>query len=298
MDKNIHFKEDTTKPENRVNLTLFHLLMIDEINNFVKSRLKIPLDSIIRPSPNLTTEEFDLSGRPDFEINHKNNIIGYIEVELGDEDTAQISNYKKSGKHIYSIVGKKRYGAGDLALDEIYEFTSNVKNKYLYTQKANSIQLFSNLIEYYVIGGYFDNAYKSKPLSDKMKSSKLVSFIFDYFGNDRILENEKTERGKIMFNTKADSGFSLRVYSREATGKSFSLMNQTGGRPFIYFPSSKKLEKYLPDKVNLINEYVNLISSLGATDITRIGETEKTSLSYDTVFNNANNFCRIIEKLM
>jgi hypothetical protein len=53
--KEIHSKEDTSKPENRVNLTLFHLLILDKLRNFIQNKLGLPLDSVISPSPNLAT---------------------------------------------------------------------------------------------------------------------------------------------------------------------------------------------------------------------------------------------------
>jgi len=98
MNKQMHLHEDTSKPENRVNLALFHLLMIDEFAAFVKSKLKIPAECCIYPAPNLETEEFDTCERPDFKIELDGVLMGYIEVELGNEDQAQLTGYREKIK--------------------------------------------------------------------------------------------------------------------------------------------------------------------------------------------------------
>jgi len=119
--KELHFKEDTSKPENRVNLTLFHLLMNRDVKDFIFSKLKLDPECVVYPAPNLTTEEFDTIDRPDFKIEQHGQLVGYIEVELGKDD-AQVEKYKnKTVDHIvvYSIYGKISDG-GDLSLEEIY----------------------------------------------------------------------------------------------------------------------------------------------------------------------------------
>lgn len=88
----IHFKEDTAKPENRVNLTFFHLLMYDEFSDYVNDKIKIDKDAVIYPSPNLVVEEFNSPKRPDFVIKNDNQTIGYIEVELGRENQKQLND--------------------------------------------------------------------------------------------------------------------------------------------------------------------------------------------------------------
>lgn len=296
----IHIHEDTSKPENRVNLTLFHLLMIDEVNVFIKNKLNISEDSVIYPSPNLSVEEFDVCGRPDFLIKSNNQTIGYIEVELGREDSEQITRYRRNENvTVYSIVGKKDYNEGNLTLDEIYDFIEGIKIRYLNTQKYYSVQLFQKLIEYYIHQNNFKLGYKPVILSDKMRSSFIVDYFYKYFGEEKILENEKAEPGKIMFNTRGENGFSLRVYSKESkVDKSLSLMNRSGGRHEINFPSKIKLYKYLPYSKNEVDNYINFIASLGARDILTNGEKGFAHLPLNVVEKNIEKFCELINELM
>ncbi len=72
MIKELHFKEDTSKPENRVNISLFHLLMVNDVKNFIFSKLNLHPECVVYPAPNLVTEEFAITDRPDFKIEYQN----------------------------------------------------------------------------------------------------------------------------------------------------------------------------------------------------------------------------------
>lgn len=294
MPKDMHFKEDTSKPENRVNLTLFHLMMVEEIRNFVLDKLNISKESVIYPCPNLTTEEFDISCRPDFSIKNGDQLRGYIEVEIGTEDAEQLHRYRtQQSLPVYSIIGKRLYGPCDLSLEELYHYLIEIKPSFDGTQLFQSIRLLISLIEYYVIQGNFSTA-KPIALSDDMRKSRLVDHFYTYFGSDRILENARVQRNKVMFHTYGENGFSLRVYSTETGSRGLSLMYRTGGRPTVYFPAHKKLLRYLPDSTGAIQSYSNLIAELGAKEIFRIDENKRCSLPLEIVESNVDKFCKLI----
>jgi predicted RNA-binding protein len=97
--------------------------------------------------------------------------------------------------------------------------------------------------------------------------------------------------------TVGEGGFSLKVFSRHSSNNSFSLMNRTGGRETIYFPSYLKLQKYIDDKKS-VDKYANLLVSLGCSDIKYLRETQRTSLSINTVENNMNEICAVINQIL
>jgi hypothetical protein len=291
----MHIKEDTSKPENRVNITLFHLLMNERFDIYFKEKLKLPLDSIIYPSSNLIIEEFQSSMRPDFVIKVGDNVIGHIEVELGGENSAQMKNYRNStGLPVYSIVGKSEFG-GDLSLEELYVFIKNLSVPE-YSQAGKSFELLSRLILHYCINGNF-NDNKRTIISDKMRASNIIRRLYEYFGTEKILENSSCERGKLMIDTVKEGGFSIRVFSINTGSHGLSIMNQRGGRPAIYFPSHAKLIKYLPADEELCNEYSNLILSLGFKEMYHLGESEQARLPLELVEKNLEKFFNIIEKI-
>jgi hypothetical protein len=277
MTRDIHINEDTAKPENRTNLALFSILMIPEIHSFVCDCLGLPHSAIIFPSPNLVTEEFGTTLRPDFTVTSSypkpNGTIGYIEVELGREDGAQVQRYKAELKQpVYSIVGRRDYrengGQGDLSLEEIYRETLRIMESFTNTQKYASLDLFRCLVKYYVIDGNFNASAKRCQISEEILNSPLIQKVISYFGESNISENGRIQRGKILMDTISEKGFSFKVYCRESVNKQFSLMSRTNGRNEITFPSLCKLQKYFPRKGNetalfakTIWDFASLLSS-------------------------------------
>ena len=124
--ESIHFKEDTAKPENRTNLALLSVLQIDEIRTYFVRVLHLPPESLVYPCPNLETEEFATSQRPDFVVRGRGQeAIAYIEVELGPENSAQITHYRSlTNRDVLSIVGKASYNPSDLSLEAIYKYAA------------------------------------------------------------------------------------------------------------------------------------------------------------------------------
>ncbi len=75
-------------------------------------------------------------------------------------------------------------------------------------------------------------------------------------------------------------------------------MHRTGSTGKIYFPSYKKLQKYLPDQKDEINKYAKLISDIGSIEIFRIEENRKCQLALNLVEANAEKFCGIIDEIV
>jgi len=287
--KEFHFKEDTSKPENRVNLTLFHLLMNDGVKEYIFSKLQLDNDCVVYPAPNLVTEEFDIGDRPDFKIERDGKLVGYIEVELG-KDIAQVNKYnQKTADHvrIYSIFGKPSDG-GDLSLEEIYTYLKANQGTIIRgAQDYWSLKLLLKLIEYYIIEGNFKSNNKRASISETMRNSSLITALYEGIGIQNILdkESDKPEKGKLLLNTVGEGGFSVRVYARNSNTSSFSLMWRSGGRDTIYFPAYVKMEKYIANK-QFIERYAKLLISLGCIDIMNIGERQSTGLNIKKVEAN------------
>ncbi|MGY5881925.1 MAG: hypothetical protein RTV31_16885 [Candidatus Thorarchaeota archaeon] len=292
MGNYLHFKEDTAKPENRTNLALFSILMIPEIHSFVCNELGLPDDIIIFPSPNLVTEEFGSTMRPDYGITEsyaeQSKPIGYIEVELGKEDEPQVQKYRTELKvTIYSIVGRKDHrengGRGDLSLEEIYRVALEIGQSCPNTQKHASLDLFCSLVKHYVIDGNFNASNKRCNLSEEMLNSPLIQKVISYYGESTIFEGGRIERGKILLDTIAEKGFSFKVYCRESGNNQFSLMSRTSGRNEITFPSLCKLKKYFPRKEEETALFAKIIADLGDDEIYDLGERKRARLPIETV---------------
>ena len=300
----IHRFEDLSKPENRTNWALLAIFQLPEIKALICQKLDLSTSVLFSPSPNLITENFVTTQRPDIKLTTTltGTPFAYIEVELGSENKEQVRRYKKDTKlPIYSIVGMDS-DVSDcecpaISLQELCLEARNIqKTKYSENQESVSLELFCGLVEHYVINGNFDSN-KRESISDKMRESTVIRFFFDYFGEDKFIDSGKCEAGKFLLDTVSENGFSLRVYSKESNKKSLSIMARSGGRAEIIFPSSEKLKKYLPHKLESVNSYVKLLEELGASDICYIKEKQRTSLPLNIVEENLKSLADSIRML-
>jgi len=300
-EKEFHYKEDTSKPENRLNISLFHLLMVDGVRDYIFSKLQLDRECVVYPAPNLVTEEFDIGDRPDFKIEREGKLFGYIEVELG-KDIAQVNKYnqKTAGNvRVYSIFGKPSDG-GDLSLEEIYTYLkANQETIIRGPQDYWSLTLLLKLIEYYVIEGNFKSNNKRVSISETMRNTSLITSLYGSIGSHNILdkESDKPEKGKLLINTVGEGGFSVRVYARNSNTSSFSIMWRSGGRDTIYFPAYVKMDKYISNK-QFIERYAKLLVSLGCIDVMDIGERQSTSLNIKKVEANIDELVGCIKLLI
>lgn len=248
---------------------------------------------MVYPSPNLVIGQFSTALRPDFVVRDlSGKDIGLIEVELGTENSAQIKSYEEAGIcHVFSIVGKSEYSPSDLSLEELYKYLLSVKSKYMNTQKGVSLQLFCDLVKYYVIDGNFKLSNSRSDISAKMLSTPLIKMLYRDFKEENIIQSEQmVVSGKIKINTISKNGFSIRVRSRHTSSGDISLMNRTGGREVIYFPSFKLLSKKIPERKSACEKYAHLIESLGDKDIFSISEQKKSQLPLKIVESNFDKF--------
>jgi hypothetical protein len=275
----LFINEDTSKPENRLNIALFHSLMIDEVRVFVVQRLRLASGSVIYPSVNLTTSdafgsenpvdyigETDFVGsRPDFVIETNGKKAGYIEVELGS-DNAQVEKYRTTGRKVYAIYGKREYTGCDLGLDELYrECLCPLLHRLTPAdQKYWSLKVIINMIEEYIINGGFRNGSKRVAVSDSMRKHPVIQAILEKIPEDYIKEGENTlKMGYISLNTIKEGGFSVRIYSEKSKKeKSLAVISKNSKSVKLLFPSYKKLVKYT-DNASFVEEYANILITAG-----------------------------------
>ncbi len=300
----IHLLEDLSKPENRTNWALLAILQLSEIKALICQKFNLPSSILISPAQNLKIENLVTTQRPDFKITTTlhGDPSSYIEVELGSENKEQIRRYKKDAKvPIYSIVGKDK-DVSDcectaISLEELSEEARKIQVKYLERQESVSLELFCGLVEHYITRGSFDPTNKRTSISDKMRESTVIRFFLDYLGEENFIDSGKCKAGKFLLDTVTENGFSLRVYSRESSSNSLSIMARSGGRAEIIFPSFIKLKKYLPYKLEPLGSYVELLEKLGASEIRHIKEKERTSLSLNIVESNLKSLADCINRL-
>lgn len=95
MANDIFVNEDLSKPENRINLSLFGLLPSSVFRSWFLGRLNLPEDAVLYPSVNVVSETGSI--RPDFVIKHgcTEETLGWLEVECG-RDVSSLSVFERS----------------------------------------------------------------------------------------------------------------------------------------------------------------------------------------------------------
>jgi hypothetical protein len=286
--KDIFVKEDISKPENRVNLALFHLQADENFHRWFCDKLGIPASSVIYPIRNSE------GNRPDYAVKNNGEIIGYVEVELGDENRSQISSYKekyeKNGVKIFSVTGKS-YHNSDLSLEEIAEyFKKNLRN-FANPQKELSALYFIKLVETYSTHA---SSNPRIPISEEMRNHSFVKKLLGALADVEFLEGKKRgRRGVAVINTVGEKGFSFRVYSEKAQDKTLSLFWIKGGENLLTFQKNNvKYEQYLGHKPKeIVEKWLDFISN-------NLNLSPERKVSFDKIEENFDEFVRLIKLLI
>lgn len=276
MPDDLFVREDTRKPENRVNLSLFSVMQQAWFRKWFLKRLGLPVDAVVYPS----TGRGHL--RPDLKVVRGESTLAWIEVELS-KDQKQFDRYRESFDEPVRSVWGTRADKGDLSLEEVAEFLSNQPD--LGPQEAVNAE---HLLKSVQVGlGLYSSSPDRADVSDEVWQDPLVCGLRKRLGCRLVRTTKKVSAGYLTADT-TDSpdnrGFSLRVNSRKATRGTVSVMNITGGQPAVGFPSLDWLTKYLPDHRAEIAAYAAALDDLGL-DIVSYEGRRRGALPYDRVID-------------
>jgi hypothetical protein len=291
---NIFVKEDIAKPENRVNLAIFHLQMISEFHNWFCCKLHISKDSVIFPTENLNGD------RPDFIIKEGDHIHGYIEVELGGENISQLSSYRykyeTEKSRIFSITGKIAQGS-DLGLDEINSYLLSIYDFLPNNQARISATYLMQLITTYTNGSI---SYSRNPVSEKMLKNPFVNDLLNALKDYIPAANQKrAEPGKYYCDTNSPKGFSFRVFTPYSSQKSLSLLSITNSSDYITFLSAEKYRHYLAHKSGPdIDSWIIFITKRLGLPIDKKEFDGRSNLSISSVNNYFDEMVNCIKALI
>lgn len=293
--EDIFVREDIAKPENRINLALFHLQMNEIFHSWFCGKLGLPTSSLIYPTKNLAGD------RPDLVIKNSGIILGYIEVELGDENQTQLLAYRKKyqseNRRVYSITGKS-YHRSDLSLEEISEFLGVALSKMTHTQTYLSMLYLKELIDAY--SGNFQSNTRSA-VSNEMLNTPFVSRLLDAL-KDYAPEpgQRRAIPGKYYLDTVSEKGFSLRVYSHLSTvqSKSLALLSISNGRDNIMFASSDKYRKYLSHKnTSSVERWISFVQYTLGAPIHKLPENGRFELNISTALMHIDELVEVIKPI-
>lgn len=270
----LFINEDVSKPENRVNLALFSLMLIEDFRKWLLQKLSLPQNSIIYPPQNMK------GFRPDFVVVADDRVVAWIEVELGAENGVQMKSYRSAfNEPVRSIVGSES-DHGDVSLEAIAHVLNIEYFQGLDRQQSVSIGIFTKLVNVLKSQSrqfnYTDpnEAIRINPLINQLQNH--LGFVLQ-FGVPPIIS------GVAQVSTITQKGWTIRVYSKVSKSGSVSLMwNQSNG---IRIPSYERLLRCLPSAVDAIDGYRALLQSLGV-DIRTISEAQSLLINESLLLSN------------
>jgi len=268
-------REDISKPENRINLAIFHLLMIDEFREWIFNKLNIDVNSTVYPVTNSG------GNRPDMIIKNGEKVIGCIEVEIGNENVSQTLAYSKCYDRVFTISGLKRHNS-DLSLEHVKDFINAAERSKFNSQQILSLNYLSKLIDSYIYG--FDTNSRTQ-ISEKVSGhpffNKIIKELSDLISGDF----SKIYPGQIGIDTVKDEGLSLKVYSRLSNNNKLALISRSGGRDTIIFQSALKYRKYLSNKPEAVERWIEFVDGQLNGDIKTLDENKRVSIPIDKIDN-------------
>lgn len=258
---NTFLKEDLSKAENRINVSMFGLISHVWFREWILSKLGLSYDGIIYPPPNVK----DL--RPDLVVvsPEDHTTLAWIEIELGT-NIEQLQRYRRRlsepVKAIWGREGDVSLGKADLSLEQVVEFLDNrAKASELNPQVRVNVVHLQRLIE----NGLNDHRPSSEraPLSPEMKEHWLVKGLHSQLGERLNFTTGKVKPGELRADTVGPQGFSLRAFSKVTSQGSVSLMYMTSGKDELNLPARPDLNDRLPNHILEINSYTSLLQRIG-----------------------------------
>jgi hypothetical protein len=288
MTDDLFLHENVNQPENRINLAIFGLICVRPFREWLQQRLHLPPEAVLYPCTNLKGSPM----RPDFVVRHATTekTLAWIEVECG-KDEAQLARFRNHlSEPVLAIWGRRTSGA-DLSLEEMAEFLDQLDTNDEPQVRWNAEHLRLQIVE--ALDGRYNASLPEAAVSEAMRETPFVRRMTELLGERLSFDVDRIMRpGEIRANTRKESGFSLRVYSRVAGQKSISVLNQTGGRPEIWFQSKTKMLRYLPNQPDAIDELAALVRSMGG-DMESITEQGKTPVPLSVAEQHVEELARI-----
>ena len=282
MADDLFVREDTGKPENRINLALFSLLQQDWFRRWLLKRLELCTDAILYPPRNSRR-----GLRPDLRVVLGSTTLAWIEVELG-KDESQAERYSANFSEPVKKIWGKRNAGGDLSLEEIAVYLA--KRTDVLGQARMNVEHLRKSIEA-GLGGHSPARGRAE-VSDEVWDHELVVRLREKLGDRLTRTTGAVQTGHLRIDTTDtpnNRGFSLRVRSTLPRVGTISIMNRTAGRDEIEVASPAKLREYLPSHRAEVAAYSLLLTELGI-DVDSYEVQQRPRLGMQTVLDRIDEF--------
>jgi hypothetical protein len=285
----IFVTEDSAKPENRINLSIFACCGIDLFRTWLAEQLGLPSTTVFYPPVNQHPV-----GRPDFVAVNAGAVVGWIEVEVAKNED-QLAGYVAhfADERVFSVCG---VGESDLALVEIGRRAAEIEKQTIDLQSNWHLRHLSKLINHELSVGR--NSTPAVVLTAQARNREWVSALLSALsdlGTKVQLEkvSGQVPPGVVRFNSRSSGGSGVSVKVRASrTSSGVAILFQRSSQPFVSLNSADHLNKYLPAQKAAVDALIALAARLGC-DL----EAEERRLEEVIVRDNARAFASVLAQL-
>jgi hypothetical protein len=284
----VFVKEDISKHENRVNLALLNTLMVPAFRHWLLGRLGFPPDCVIYPPQNIG------SSRPDLVVVRNGVVKGWIEIELGGEDAGQLGTYREQFLEPVKCIVGLRDAASDvgMSLEELADTARDCMDEVFDRQQRNIVQIFVDLVsqsptssasvDYVTPGKWIEEEPFVRALCDRLESV--------------IIGKPPVTQSKLQFTTITQRGWTLRVFARNTTYGSISILwKQAVPGRILRVPSVEQLRKYL--SAAAVDDYRQFFKERFELDIAQISGQQSLAVIEAQLLTHLDAYAVVAEPL-
>ena len=270
----IFTSEDISKPENRCNLAIFHLLAHEPFHTWFCARLGLDTFAVLYPRAN------EDGVRPDFVAHDPHGgVLGAVEIELGGENRPQLASYRARYPRVFSITGRR--GEGHLSLWDIHDYFRERLPSLAFHQLELSARYLLQLIETATTSS---GSTTRQPVSAATLAHPFIATLLDLLADIGPLNGTtRPTPGRVYWDTVAESGFSLKVFTPKGHARHLALLSRSGGRSTIRFQSREKYLDYLSHKPVQALAWCDFIEQTVRAPISGLGKDSPVEMPMDDV---------------
>lgn len=256
FENDIFLHDNFAQAEVRLAHGLLGLLNYPPLHARLVDYFGLPGEAVIFPP---RTGDYGL--RPDWKAAHaaSGDVLMAIEIER-DRDHRQIEDYRAHlTVPVLALWGRADAG-GDFSLERLDDLLAEVNG-----EAPPQVQAHITLVRGLITEAVTGTKHRSKiaPVSDAMRRTPFVQGFVAALGTSLTFDIARPiSAGMLRAHGGSPGGFALHVRSR-ATKRSVGLCNITAGRPFVYFPSARKLKHHLPNRSASVDGLVAFVEALG-----------------------------------
>jgi hypothetical protein len=234
------------------------------------------------------------SQRPDLVVVRSGIVEGWIEIELRGEDAGQLTRYREQFLEPVKCIVGLRDAASDLgvSLEELSDTARDCMDEVFDRQQKSIVKIFVDLVSQSPTSSA--NVDYVSP-GEWIHEEALVRALCDRLENV-VVGKPPVPQGKLQFTTITQRGWTLRVFARNTTYGSISILwKQTIPGQILRVPSVEQLRKYL--SAAAVDDYRQFFKERFELDIAQISGQQSLAVVESQLLTHLDAYVAVTEPL-